>query len=143
MFSKTYSIKTRHEFRFLVNGALWLLYSILYFFDSNIIIAFLRLIFMIGSIITTLLTVTLKFEKDDEMSINNLDKAQALSLQLTLILIMLMGMSDTFTILLNKYFGVTIVLSNIPLQFWPWFIVGFAQFFTGIGFIFLEKHGEF
>ncbi len=123
---ETMSVTQKYTIRYVINGCLWLLYSI-----SNLIpfkpVGFIGSILLFFSAICTFYTLLVKQESDDEMSIQHILVAKSISLDLLLYSIMIAGITSTFI--------------SFPFYKTYGFFVAASQILPGLLFLKYEKEG--
>lgn len=123
---ETMSVTQKYTIRYVINGCLWLLYSI-----SNLIpfkpVGFIGSILLFFGAICTFYTLLVKQESDDEMSIHHILVAKSISLDLLLCSIMIVGITSAFI--------------SFPFYKTYGFFVAASQILPGLLFLKYEKEG--
>lgn len=123
---ETLSITQKYTIQYVINGCLWLLYSI-----SNLIS--LKPVKIIGAVILfisafcSFYTLLAKQESDDEMSIQHILSAKSMSLEILLCSMMIVGILSIFI--------------SFPFFKAYGFFVSASQILPGLLFLKFEKEG--
>ena len=123
---ETLSITQKYTIQYVINGCLWLLYSI-----SNLIS--LKPVKIIGAVILfisafcSFYTLLAKQESDDEMSIQHILSAKSMSLEILLCSMMIVGILSVFI--------------SFPFFKAYGFFVSASQILPGLLFLKFEKEG--
>lgn len=123
---ETLSITQKYTIRYVINGVLWLLYSI-----SNLItfkpVRIIGAVLLFISAFCSFYTLFVKQESDDEMSIQHIWAAKSMSLEILLCSMMITGIVSGFI--------------SFPFYKSYGFFVAASQMLPGFLFLKYEKEG--
>lgn len=123
---ETLSVTQKYTIRYIINGCLWLLYSI-----SNLVpfkpIRIIGSVLLFVSAICSFYTLLVRQESDDEMSIQHIWAAKSMSLEILLCSMMTVGIISGFI--------------SFPFYKAYGFFVAASQILPGLLFLKYEKEG--
>ncbi len=79
-------------FKYLLNGCGWFFYAVTYIFKEYFIFDILSIVFILLSVLSTLIVLITKHEDEDEMALFNLHKAKAITYDLSYLTLLCIGM---------------------------------------------------
>ena len=121
------SLSEHYNLRYTLNGVVWLIYAVINLLPNNIVTKVLCIVALIMAIIT----LFVKADADDEMSILHISKAKAMTLDITVSLFLIIGVGS-------------VVLGNMVVniaKLYP-FVIGVVQLLTGILFWLEERTSD-
>ena len=126
---KEISIMKQNVYSNIINGVAWCLYGFVNMFE-NVPCQILSGVFIVIALFTTSMVLFGKREDDDEMSIRHKEQAESATFRLIMMAVCLVGVLGIFRhdLSLNFYLA------------YP-FVIGAAEFHTGILFAYYEKVG--
>lgn len=132
MFKKRMRLVHTYFLRYIVSGAMWLIYGLINVIDrENVISGTAMLVAMIIAFLAILLSIVIPHEAEDEMSRGHFGKACMLTLGLLTFVILVVGIVSEFVPLKLPEFG---LLFPFP--------VGLILVSVGGIFLYQEKAGE-
>ena len=129
-------IHTLHEKNLLeiINGFAWIVTG-LTCVSKEIIPLVINTLSLIAVVITSFMSLYLKFEKDDEMSSQHYLEARSKTLGIVLLLLALLYMASVFL-------GMANITFSLDWRIWATCFMGITQILAGVYFYRLEKNGE-
>ncbi len=122
----TLSVTQKYTLRYIINGCLWLLYSIFNLIPSKPI-EILGAVLLLISTVCSFYVVLGKQESDDEMSIQHINLAKSLCLDILICSIMVAGIVSSFV--------------SIPFYKTYGFLIAVSHIISGLLFLKYEKEG--
>lgn len=122
----TLSVTQKYTLRYIINGCLWLLYSIFNLIPSKPI-EILGTVLLLISTVCSLYVVLGKQEADDEMSIKHINLAKSMCLDILICSIMVAGIVSCFV--------------SIPFYKTYGFLIAASHIISGLLFLKYEKEG--
>ncbi len=122
----TLSVTQKYTLRYIINGCLWLLYSIFNLIPSKPI-EILGTVLLLISTVCSFYVVFGKQESDDEMSIQHINLAKSLCLDILICSIMVAGIVSSFV--------------SIPFYKTYGFLIAASLIISGLLFLKYEKEG--
>ena len=125
------SLSKHYNLRYTLNGVVWLIYAVINLLPNNIVTKVLCIVALIMAIVTSCISLFVKADADDEMSILHISKAKAMTLDITVSLFLIIGVGS-------------VVLGNMVVniaKLYP-FVIGVVQLLTGILFWLEERTSD-
>lgn len=125
------SLSKHYNLRYTLNGFVWLIYAVINLLPNNIVTKVLCIVALIMAIVTSCISLFVKADADDEMSILHISKAKAMTLDITVSLFLIIGVGS-------------VVLGNMVVniaKLYP-FVIGVVQLLTGILFWLEERTSD-